>query len=123
MKRPAFSRIARRYFSSPTQLFRSTLCQPTPADGLRAVGKELDKTSPTLAKLVCSIGPVSEDAPTLHKIVAAGMNVMRINFSHATYEEADMRVTNIRSAEGMRHQRHLPVAIHLELNTNRIWRY
>lgn len=104
MKRPAFSYIARRCFASPTGLLRSTLHQPTPAEGLRSVGKDLDRAAPTLAKLVCSIGPVSEDAPTLSKIVSAGMNVMRINFSHATYEEADMRVTNLRNAEGMHRQ-------------------
>jgi len=95
MQRPAMKCVARRFFAS------SSLRQPTPAEGLREVGKELSKTAPTLAKMVCTIGPVSEDAVMLPKVVAAGMQVMRINFSHATYEEADMRVTNMQAAKGM----------------------
>merc|ERR1719326_1549969 len=32
--------------------------------------------------------------------VAAGMRVMRMNFSHATFDEAMLRLTNIRAAPG-----------------------
>ncbi len=38
-------------------------------------------------KIVCSIGPSSTDIDTFSKMVEAGMNVARINFSHATEEE------------------------------------
>lgn len=31
------------------------------------------------------------------QVVDAGMRVMRINFSHATFEEADKRLTNLRA--------------------------
>jgi pyruvate kinase len=48
-----------------------------------------------LTKIVATIGPVSEQLPQLKKIVEAGMKTMRINFSHATYEEANIRATNI----------------------------
>jgi pyruvate kinase len=34
-------------------------------------------------------------------VVTAGMRVMRINFSHATYEEADLRVANLRQCIGV----------------------
>jgi len=38
-------------------------------------------------KIICSIGPSSCHPDTMEKMVLAGMNVARINFSHATPEE------------------------------------
>ncbi len=40
-------------------------------------------------KIICSIGPASCTYETMLKMVNAGMNVARINFSHATNEERD----------------------------------
>ena len=40
-------------------------------------------------KIICSIGPSCEDVETMTKMVNEGMNVARINFSHATYEQND----------------------------------
>jgi pyruvate kinase len=37
-------------------------------------------------KIVCTIGPASDTYETLLELVKAGMNVMRINFSHGDYE-------------------------------------
>lgn len=38
-------------------------------------------------KILCSIGPNSNDVDVMEKMVLAGMNSIRINFSHATLEE------------------------------------
>lgn len=39
------------------------------------------------AKIVCTIGPASSDKETLLKLVKAGMDVARLNFSHGSHEE------------------------------------
>ncbi|MEE1255415.1 MAG: pyruvate kinase [Lachnospiraceae bacterium] len=38
-------------------------------------------------KIICTIGPVSENEEMLRKLLSAGMNVARFNFSHGDYEE------------------------------------
>ncbi len=47
-------------------------------------------------KIVCTIGPASESVENLTKLVNAGMNVMRLNFSHGDFEEHGGRIKNIR---------------------------
>ena len=49
-------------------------------------------------KIVCTIGPASESVETLEKLMGAGMNVARLNFSHGDYEEHGARIKNIRLA-------------------------
>ena len=39
------------------------------------------------AKIVCTMGPATTEAPMVKKLINAGMNVARINFSHGTQEE------------------------------------
>ena len=50
-------------------------------------------------KLVCTIGPASADVETLVKMIQAGMNVARLNFSHGQYKEHKKLISNIRKAE------------------------
>jgi pyruvate kinase len=47
-------------------------------------------------KIVCTIGPVTENEKSLTELVQAGMNVMRLNFSHGDFAEHQPRVNNIR---------------------------
>jgi len=49
-------------------------------------------------KIVCTIGPASEEIDTLVKLIDAGMNVARLNFSHGDHEEHLNRINNIREA-------------------------
>jgi pyruvate kinase len=53
-----------------------------------------------LTKIVATIGPVSEDAVMLPKLVQNGMAVMRVNFSHATEEEVELRLKSLAGSAG-----------------------
>ena len=49
-------------------------------------------------KVVCTIGPASEQKDSLERLIGtAGMNVMRMNFSHGDYEEQGFRIKNIKA--------------------------
>ncbi|WP_410015019.1 pyruvate kinase PykF [Sodalis sp. C49] len=48
-------------------------------------------------KIVCTIGPKTESKEMLSKLLNAGMNVMRLNFSHGDFEEHGNRITNLRA--------------------------
>jgi pyruvate kinase len=60
------------------------------------------------SKIVATIGPASQDKATLTRLVRAGMDVARLNFSHGTYDEHAQRIKTLRdlSDELMR-----PIAI------------
>ena len=47
-------------------------------------------------KIICSIGPSSCDVEVMEKMVNNGMNVARINFSHATLEEKESVVSVVK---------------------------
>ena len=62
-------------------------------------GHSSDPSLLRLTKIVSTIGPVSEAKEVTSELVEEGMAVMRINFSHATYDEAAMRVNNVGAIE------------------------
>lgn len=47
-------------------------------------------------KIVCTIGPATESEKVLGELIDAGMNVMRLNFSHGDFAEHQLRVNNIK---------------------------
>lgn len=47
-------------------------------------------------KIVATIGPATESKEMLEKLVEAGLNVMRLNFSHGDFAEHQARVDNLR---------------------------
>jgi pyruvate kinase len=50
------------------------------------------------AKIVCTIGPATASLDQMRKMVAAGMDVARINRSHGSYEEHQAVYDNVRQA-------------------------
>ncbi len=48
-------------------------------------------------KIICTIGPASRDPQTLERLVEAGMNVCRLNFSHGTHDEHAALIKDIRA--------------------------
>ncbi|RJE91107.1 pyruvate kinase [Paenibacillus sp. 1011MAR3C5] len=46
-------------------------------------------------KIVCTIGPSSESLENTKKLIQAGMNVARLNFSHGDFEEHGNRIKNV----------------------------
>lgn len=48
-------------------------------------------------KIICSIGPASNQVEVMEKMVAAGMNVARVNFTHATTEERFQVINSVRT--------------------------
>jgi pyruvate kinase len=45
-------------------------------------------------KIIATIGPASEDEKTLARLLKAGMNIIRMNFSHGDYEEHRKKIIN-----------------------------
>lgn len=51
-------------------------------------------------KIICTIGPASENIETLERMIRAGMNIARINFSHGNFDSHGKAIANVRSAAG-----------------------
>ena len=62
-------------------------------------------------KIICTIGPASENEETLTKMCLAGMNVARLNFSHGTHEEHQNKINLIKA---VRDKLNYPLAIMLD---------
>ena len=46
----------------------------------------LERERKKKTRIVCTIGPASNNEKMLKKLVLAGMNVMRLNFSHGDHD-------------------------------------
>ena len=49
-------------------------------------------------KIVCTLGPASRSIPMVEKLLRAGMNVARFNFSHGSHEYHQETLDNLRKA-------------------------
>lgn len=49
-------------------------------------------------KIVCTLGPASRSVPMIEKLLRAGMNVARFNFSHGSHEYHQETLDNLRAA-------------------------
>lgn len=61
-------------------------------------------------KIVCTIGPASENPKMLEKLMQSGMNVARLNFSHGTHEEHKTRIENIKRTRD-KLGKHIPIML------------
>lgn len=59
-------------------------------------------------KIVCTLGPATDNYAVLKKLVRAGMNVARLNMSHGDHEEHKKRIEAVRK---VRAELGMPVAI------------
>ena len=62
-------------------------------------------------KIICTIGPASDNEKTLTEMCLAGMNVARLNFSHGTHEEHKEKIDLIKK---VREKLSLPIPIMLD---------
>ncbi|MGB7594214.1 MAG: pyruvate kinase [Erysipelotrichaceae bacterium] len=46
-------------------------------------------------KIICTLGPVSESTEMIEKLAMAGMNIVRLNFSHGSHEEHGLRMDRV----------------------------
>jgi pyruvate kinase len=63
-------------------------------------------------KIVCTLGPATDDEATIRASVEAGMPVARINFSHGTHEDHARQIATVRRVAG---EDNRPVAILADL--------
>ena len=62
-------------------------------------------------KIICTIGPASENEEVLTQMCLAGMNVARLNFSHGTHPEHEQKIALVKR---VREKLNLPIAILLD---------
>ena len=62
-------------------------------------------------KIVCTMGPATDNEDVLKELMLSGMDVARLNFSHGTHEEALERINRIKK---VREELDIPVAILLD---------
>ena len=46
-------------------------------------------------KIICTLGPATDNPQTLEKMVLSGMDVARFNFSHGAYEDHEKRLKEV----------------------------
>ncbi len=62
-------------------------------------------------KIICTLGPATDDPAVLRELMLGGMNTARLNFSHGTYAEHKQR---IQAVKDLREELGLPIALLLD---------
>lgn len=62
-------------------------------------------------KIICTLGPATDDEAVLREMILAGMNVARLNFSHGSHEEHRARADRIKR---LRRELGIPVALMID---------
>lgn len=62
-------------------------------------------------KIICTLGPASDNEKVLSEMIDAGMNVARLNFSHGTHEEHAKKIEMIKK---VRERKNVPIPIMLD---------
>ena len=62
-------------------------------------------------KIVCTVGPATDDEAVLRQLMLCGMNVARFNFSHANHEE---HLRRFKMIDHLRRELNLPIATMLD---------
>src|SRR4051812_7831973 len=86
---PSVNHIVRVAERSPDSDIRSFSASPAATATVRSVRR---------TKIVATIGPASRDNETLARMVEAGMDVARLNFSHGTPEQHAETCQRVRNA-------------------------
>src|SRR5213082_3252222 len=69
------------------------------------------------AKIICTMGPASREEPALGRLVEAGMDVARLNFSHGTHDDHLKALGAVRKASDMAGR---PIGVLLDLQGPKI---
>jgi len=64
-------------------------------------------------KIICTLGPASSNGAVVRKMIAAGMDVARINFSHGSFQERRHSVAMLRRLN-KKYRRHIKILGDLE---------
>lgn len=68
-------------------------------------------------KIVVTLGPATEDRDSIERLIKAGANVMRLNFSHGTHQEHAKRIDLVRQVS---EQLEIPVSLMQDLQGPKI---
>ena len=62
-------------------------------------------------KIICTLGPATDEPNVLENLMKSGMNVARMNFSHGTHQDHKRRIDEVKS---LREKHGVPLAIMLD---------
>lgn len=71
------------------------------------------------AKIICTLGPASNNVTVIRKMMLVGMDAVRLNFSHESHKEHKVRLDIIRELN-KKYRRHIKILQDLQGNRMRI---